>query len=81
MGEPPSNSSGGVLNPALQRVLATIHEGLRHGHFEYRLTCEVIGRGRRRLILHAGKNYQFVIPADECERGDLQDEGANDHRS
>lgn len=30
------------------------------------MSCEVIGRGRRRLILRAGKNYQFLIPGDEC---------------
>ena len=46
-----------ALDPALQRVLAEIHAGLRHGRFEYTLTCEVIGQGRRRLVLHAGKNY------------------------
>jgi hypothetical protein len=70
---------------ALTRVLAEIHAGLRHGYFEYTLTCEVIGRGRRRLVLHAGKNYQFVIPAEECESvessSDLRDEGAVNSRS
>ena len=65
---------------ALKRVLAEIQSGLQHGYFEFGLTCEVIGRGQRRLQLRAGKNYQFVIPAEECESteqtGDLQDEGA-----
>jgi hypothetical protein len=65
-----SNHGSGVtetLDIALQRVLAEIHAGLRHGYFEYTLACEVIGRGQRRLLLRAGKHYQFVIPADECE--------------
>ena len=52
---------------ALRRIVAEIVDGLRHGYFEYSVTCEVIGRGRRRLVLRAGKNYQFVIAANECE--------------
>ena len=52
---------------ALNRIRAEIDAGLRHGYFSFSLTCEVINGGRRRLILHAGRNYQFVIPADECE--------------
>jgi hypothetical protein len=70
---------------AVRRLLAEIREGLRHGYFKYTLTCEVIGHGRRRLELRAGKNYQFVIPAEDCESaartGDLQDEGAAEPQS
>jgi hypothetical protein len=57
------------LEQAFQRVLAEIHAGLRHGYFEYTLTCEVISQGKRRLILRAGKHYQFLIGANECETG------------
>jgi len=57
----------GSTECAIRRLLAEIHAGLRHGHFEYVLTCDMIGQGRRRLTLQAGKHYQFVIPADECE--------------
>ncbi len=53
--------------PAIQRVVAEIEAGLRHGYFDYSVTCEVVGHGRRRLVLRAGKSYQFVIPAEECE--------------
>jgi hypothetical protein len=77
----PAVTMGG-RDPALRRILAEIHAGLRHGFFEYTLTCDVIGHGRRRLIFRAGKNYQFVIPADECQSAgassDLRDEGAKD---
>jgi hypothetical protein len=62
-----SSGSTDRLEGALHRVLAEIHAGLRHGHFEYTLSCDVIGQGRRRLLLRAGKHYQFVIAADECE--------------
>lgn len=50
----------------LQRVVAEIQDGLRHGYFEFRLTCEVIGQERRRLTLHAGKSYQYVLRKEEC---------------
>lgn len=56
------------IDRALNRVLTEIHEGLRHGYFEYVLTCEVVGQERRRLTLRAGKSHQFVIPKDECVR-------------
>jgi hypothetical protein len=59
---------------ALQRIVAEIVDGLRHGYFEFRVTCEVIGSGRRRVVLHAGKTYQFVIPAGGCERVDGLDD-------
>jgi len=71
---------------AVQRVVGAIYDGLRHGYFEYTLSCELIGHGRRRLQLRAGKSYQFVIPAERCENGgktasDLQQEGASDSDS
>jgi hypothetical protein len=80
-----SRSPVGVRDQAFGRLLAEIREGLRHGYFEYTLTCELIGRGRRRLELRAGKHYQFVIPAEDCESaattGDLRNEGAMESRS
>ena len=57
-----------TVDRALDRVLAEIRDGLRHGFFELTLTCEVVGQERRRLTLQAGKSYQFVIPKDECVR-------------
>ena len=72
-----------VIDRALRRVIGEIRDGLRHGYFEFTLSSEVIGGGRRRLQLRAGKNHQFVIPADECDNGssDLRDEGALESRS
>jgi len=64
----PGGASTAVLDRALRRVLAEIHDGLRHGFFEFTLTCEVIGQDRRRLTLRAGKSYQFVIPKEDCLR-------------
>ena len=69
------------MDCAFRRVVEEIEAGLRHGYFDFSLSCEVIGQGRRRLHLRAGKNYQFVIPGEECESAlssDLQDEGASE---
>lgn len=68
MGSVPTGPSAEALDRALRRILAEIHDGLRHGFFEFTLTCEVVGQERRRLTLRAGKSHQFVIPKDECVR-------------
>ena len=60
------DDDGGARHRVLARLLAEVHDGLRHGYFEFRVTCEVIGGGRRRVVLHAGKTYQFVLPAESC---------------
>jgi hypothetical protein len=57
-----------TLESALRRVLAEIGDGLRHGHFEFTLRCEVVTRERRRLTLHAGKSHQFLIAKEDCLR-------------
>jgi hypothetical protein len=57
-----------AIDRALSRVLAEIHDGLRHGFFEFTLTCEIVNQERRRFTLRAGKSHQFVIPKEECER-------------
>jgi hypothetical protein len=58
-----------MTDRALRRVVAEILDGLRHGYFEVTVSCEVIAQGRRRLVLRAGKSYQFVVPPDDCTPG------------
>src|SRR5262245_3261144 len=62
--EPPPNS----LDHALRRVITEIQDGLRHGFFQFTLTCEVVEHERRRLILQAGKSYRFLIQKTDCAR-------------
>jgi DNA-binding transcriptional LysR family regulator len=57
----------GLRDRALTRIMGEIDAGLRHGYFEYTLTCEVVGHERRRLVLRAGKSYQFVLAKEDCE--------------
>src|SRR5437867_181992 len=48
--DPSSESSLGGRDRALSRIVAEIHDGLRHGFFEYVLTCEIVGHERRRRL-------------------------------
>lgn len=52
---------------ALAKLQQVVVDGLRHGFFDYTLTCETIGGKKRRLIIKAGKSHQFTIPLEEIE--------------
>ena len=54
------------LDRAFQKLKEELLEGLKHGFFEYTLTCEV-EQGRRRLTLKAGRSYRFKIPESEIQ--------------
>jgi len=66
-----------AIDRALRRIVAELHDGLRHGFFELTITCEVVTQARRRLTLHAGKSYQFVIPQQECEPRPIPPDSCN----
>lgn len=44
-----------------------VMDGLKHGFFEYSLTCELINDRKRRFVIKAGKSYQFTIPEEDLE--------------
>ncbi len=54
------------LREALELLERLILDGVRHGHFEYAITCETAKMGRRLLIIRAGKSHKFSF-----EEGDL----------
>ncbi len=62
-----SDAGGPQLREALELLERLILDGVRHGHFEYAVTCETAKMGRRLLIVRAGKSHKFSI-----EEGDLQ---------
>jgi hypothetical protein len=71
MPKPRSNTpapSDTAVDRALKRIVAEIHDGLRHGFFTFSLECEIVAHERRRLTLSAGKSHQFVISKEECVR-------------
>ena len=56
------------LARALDHVRDQLLDGLRHGFFEFSITCEIVKDRKRRLIVKAGKSEQFTITAEELER-------------
>lgn len=52
------------LDRAWEKLKEELREGLRHGFFEYTLTCET-QQGKRRLTLKAGRCHRFNIPDSE----------------
>jgi hypothetical protein len=56
------------LESALARLMAEIHEGLRHGHFKMGITCEVVSAGRRSLVVESGRTYRFLIAEAELQK-------------
>lgn len=56
--------SENVLNRALDHVRDQLVDGLRHGFFEFTITCELVKDRKRRLVVTTGKSEQFTIPAN-----------------
>ena len=63
-----SEPSAPPLESALARLMAEIHEGLRHGHFKMGITCEVVSAGRRSLVVESGRTYRFLIAEAELQK-------------
>lgn len=62
-----NTSAASVLTQALDHVRDQLVDGLRHGFFEFTITCEVVKDRKRRLVVKTGKSEQFTIPASELE--------------
>ena len=59
-------AAGVTCDRMLQRLVAEVTDGLRHGYFELHVGCEIVGRDRRQVTLRAGKSHRFLIPHEEC---------------
>ncbi len=53
------------IREALDHLEGLIVDGLRHGFFEFTISCEIGSGGKRRLVIREGKSHKFTIPADE----------------
>jgi hypothetical protein len=70
-GSVPSKRSRTYSDPvrsALDFVEALLVEGIKHGHFDYSVTCETGTNGRRLLIVKAGKSHKFSIMEPDVPR-------------
>jgi hypothetical protein len=64
---PPRSYSAPVCS-ALDLIEALLVEGIKHGHFDYAMTCETGTNGRRLLIVKAGKSHKFSIMEPDVPR-------------
>jgi hypothetical protein len=63
MNRQPDNNQ---LELALESIKRAVLDGIRHGHFEYTLTCEIVNGNRRCLIIKAGKHRKYLIEPTEA---------------
>ena len=56
------------LSGALAKLEQEILDGLRHGFFEYGVSCEIVTGEKRRLTIRAGKSYRFTIPEEDLRQ-------------
>ncbi len=64
----PGNGYGGQMREALDRLRGLVVDGLQHGFFDYSISCEMGNKGKRQLVIRAGKSHKFTIPEDDLPR-------------
>jgi hypothetical protein len=61
-------AKSGQVREALDRLEGLVVDGLKHGFFDYSITCEVSNGGKRQLVIREGKSHKFTIPEEEVPR-------------
>ena len=62
------NGYGGQVREALDRLCSLVVDGLKHGFFDYSISCQIVNGGKRQLVIRAGKSHKFTIPEDDLPR-------------
>jgi hypothetical protein len=62
---PNGHPHGRQMREVLDQIDTLIVDGVRHGFFEYSITCEIVSTGKRELVIRAGKSHKFTIPEAE----------------
>ena len=60
-GEP----NGPQFREAFEFLVKLVVDGVRHGHFQCRISSVIGKGGRRELLVEAGKSHKFNIPEEE----------------
>ncbi len=68
MTSPDSSQAGSTVEMALLHLREVVLDGLRHGFFDYAITCELVKGSKRRLTIKAGKSYQFTILEEDLRQ-------------
>ncbi len=56
---------GAEVAELLDFIEKTIIADLGHGYFEVTVRCDIASKGRREVVVKAGKSYKFNIPDDQ----------------
>jgi hypothetical protein len=62
------SACGPQAREALDRLTDVVLDGLYHGFFDYSISCDVGHKGKRQLVIRAGKSHKFTIPEDDLPR-------------
>ncbi len=57
----------GELAKAMAKLETELRDGLKHGFFDFTITCRTLNKNDRELVIKAGKNYRYTIPEDEVD--------------
>ena len=68
MAVPDSRQDSNTLEMALLHLREVVLDGLRHGFYDYAITCELVKGSKRRLTIKAGKSHQFTIPEEDLRQ-------------
>lgn len=55
------------LQEALDQMRSLMLDGLRHGFFEYSVSCETVKDCKRQLIIRAGKSHKYYIAPEQID--------------
>jgi hypothetical protein len=64
----PSRIYSDQVRSALDLIESLVVEGIKHGHFDYAVSCEMGTNGRRLLIVKAGKSHKFSLTEADVPR-------------
>jgi hypothetical protein len=73
MPEPPAmqpfrRAESEQIQELLDHIEEMVIEGLKHGFFDYSITCEVSSGGKRHLVIRGGQSHKFTIPEAQIPR-------------
>ncbi len=60
--------NGDGTSVALDRLRSLVVDGLKHGFFDYSISCQIVNGSKRQLVIRAGKSHMFTIPEDDLPR-------------
>jgi len=61
----PTPGNPNTIEQVRAQLWEIVEDGLRHGFFEFAVSCEIVNEKKRRLVIRAGKSHQYTIAEHE----------------